>query len=73
MGAVETGRRARAGRTAFMRDTREALEAPRLPLETGKLTAHPASWSGAGVHGPFPHLLPPVPLHEVFERAATRA
>ncbi|WBO62150.1 hypothetical protein [Streptomyces camelliae] len=71
VGAVETARRARAGRTVFIRDAWETLKAPHLPLERGKLATHLASPTGlGGVHGPFVRLLPPVPLHELFARAA---
>ncbi|MFI2205056.1 hypothetical protein ACH47Z_30570 [Streptomyces sp. NPDC020192] len=71
VGAVETARRARAGRSVFIRDTWESLKVPHLPLERGKLATHLASPTGlGGVHGPFVRLLPPVPLHELFARAA---
>ncbi|MEU6594005.1 hypothetical protein ABZ923_33150 [Streptomyces sp. NPDC046881] len=69
-GAVQTGRRARAGRTAFTHDTWEALDAPHLPVERGKLSTHGAVRSGKSVYGPFTRLLSPVPLHELFARAA---
>ncbi|WP_225823721.1 hypothetical protein [Streptomyces naphthomycinicus] len=69
-GAVRTGRRARAGRTAFTDDTWEPLEAPHLPVESGKLSTHGAVRSGKGLYGPFTRLLAPVPLHELFARAA---
>ncbi|MGW2485887.1 hypothetical protein ACWCV9_01540 [Streptomyces sp. NPDC001606] len=70
VGAVETGRRPRAGRTAFARDTWDVLDAPHLPVERGKLTSHLAVAVGKRLWGPFPRLLPPVPLHELFARAA---
>ncbi|WP_432154942.1 hypothetical protein [Streptomyces tricolor] len=70
VGAVETGRRARAGRTAFAHDTWETLDAPHLPVEAGKLSMHGAVRTGKGVSGPFTRLLSPVPLHELFARAA---
>ncbi|WP_318199888.1 hypothetical protein [Streptomyces sp. SCL15-4] len=69
-GAVRTGRRARAGRTAFAHDTWENLDAPHLPVESGKLVTHGAVLAGKTVYGPFTRLLPPVPLHELFARAA---
>ncbi|MFF8726852.1 hypothetical protein ACF073_10205 [Streptomyces sp. NPDC015171] len=69
-GAVETGRRTRAGRTAFARGTWETLDAPHLPVESGKLATHGAIRAGKGVYGPFTRLLSPVPLHELFTRAA---
>ncbi|MEU2060412.1 hypothetical protein [Streptomyces sp. NPDC013455] len=70
VGAVETGRRARAGRTVFARDTWEALGAPHLPVESGKLATHGAVRAGKGLYGPLVRLLPTVPLHELFARAA---
>ncbi|GGS77716.1 hypothetical protein [Streptomyces cinerochromogenes] len=70
VGAVETGRRARAGRTAFAPGTWETLDAPHLPVESDKLGTHGAVRAGKGVHGPFTRLLSPVPLHELFARAA---
>ncbi|MEU6669661.1 hypothetical protein [Streptomyces sp. NPDC046727] len=70
VGAVETGRRARAGRTAFARDTWETLDAPHLPVESGKLRTHGAVRAGKGLYGPFTRLLSPVPLHELFAQAA---
>ncbi|MFI9244652.1 hypothetical protein ACIGXF_19125 [Streptomyces sp. NPDC053086] len=70
VGAVETGRRARAGRTAFAHDSWETLDAPHLPVESGKLLTHGAVRAGKAVRGPFTRLLSPVPLHELFARAA---
>ncbi|WP_158103229.1 hypothetical protein, partial [Streptomyces tricolor] len=59
-----------AGRTAFAHDTWETLDAPHLPVEAGKLSMHGAVRAGKGVSGPFTRLLSPVPLHELFARAA---
>ncbi|WP_264937153.1 hypothetical protein, partial [Streptomyces sp. A012304] len=59
VGAVETGRRARAGRTVFVRGAWETPAAPHLPLESGKLATHLASRVGKAVHGPFTRLLSP--------------
>ncbi|MGV4980720.1 hypothetical protein ACVB8X_34535 [Streptomyces sp. NRAIS4] len=42
-------------------------------MEGGKLAGHPASRAGKGLYGPFVRLLPPVPLHELFARAAATA
>ncbi|MEU0007870.1 hypothetical protein ABZ079_27190 [Streptomyces sp. NPDC006314] len=70
VGAVETGRRARAGRTAFAHDMWETLDAPHLPVEGGRLSTHLAVRGGKNVYGPFTRLLPPVPVHELFARAA---
>ncbi|QTE02753.1 hypothetical protein [Streptomyces cyanogenus] len=69
-GTVQTGRRARAGRTAFAHDTWETLDAPHLPVESGKLGTHGAVRAGKAVYGPFTRLLSPVPLHELFARVA---
>ncbi|MER5548674.1 hypothetical protein ABT072_41150 [Streptomyces sp. NPDC002589] len=63
VGAVETGRRARADRTVFIRDTGETMKAPHLPLDSRKSATHPASPTGTGgVHGPFVPLPLPLPL-----------
>ncbi|MFC9306623.1 hypothetical protein ACFTWH_05270 [Streptomyces sp. NPDC057011] len=71
-GAVETGRRARAGRTAFVPGPWTELKAPHLPLESAKLATHLADAAGASeLRGPFTRLLPPVPAHELFARAWT--
>ncbi|GAA3096595.1 hypothetical protein [Streptomyces echinatus] len=70
VGAVETGRRARAGRTAFAHGTWETLDAPHLPVESGKLDTHGAVRAGKRLDGPFTRLLSPVPLHELFAQAA---
>ncbi|MGW7378354.1 hypothetical protein [Streptomyces sp. NPDC054794] len=45
-GTVETGRRARAGRTVSVRGEWQSLDAPHLPLEARRLPAHVA-WGGA--------------------------
>ncbi|MBL1104133.1 hypothetical protein JK361_05855 [Streptomyces sp. 5-8] len=70
VGAVETGRRARAGRTAFAHGTWETLDAPHLPVESDKLNTHGAVRAGKLLYGPFTRLLSPVPLHELFAQAA---
>lgn len=72
-GAVETGRRARAGRTAFVPGPWTEVKAPELPLETAKLAAHRASVSRKEVSSAGVRLLPLVPPHELFAAAwATR-
>ncbi|MFJ3306568.1 hypothetical protein ACIPSA_26285 [Streptomyces sp. NPDC086549] len=68
-GAVETGRRARAGRTVFAPGEWQPLAAPHLPLEGRKLAAHQAWVAGRDARGPFTRLLSPVPLHELFALA----
>lgn len=73
-GAVESGRRPRAGRTLFVPGAAwEVLDAPHLPLERTKLAAYLAMAAGKSVYGPFPRLISPVPLHEQFARAAKEA
>ena len=48
------------------------LKAPELPVEAAKLAAHGAEEvRGRSVGGPFTRLLPPRPLHEMFEDAWT--
>jgi len=69
-GAVDTDRRPRAGRTVFVPGAWETLDAPHLPLERHKLADHLATVSAKVVRSPFPRLLAPVPLHELFARAA---
>lgn len=69
-GAVDTDRRPRAGRTVFVPGAWETLDAPHLPLESHKLADHLATVSAKVVRGPFPRLLAPVPLHDLFARAA---
>ncbi|MFD6968249.1 hypothetical protein ACFWBA_08180, partial [Streptomyces sp. NPDC059949] len=68
-GAVETGRRARAGRTAFVPGPWTELKAPHLPLETAKLGPHAASVGHSEPEMPFLRLLSPVPPHELFAEA----
>ncbi|MFI1280996.1 hypothetical protein ACH4U5_09585 [Streptomyces sp. NPDC020858] len=68
-GAVETGRRARAGRTAFVPGPWTELKAPHLPLETAKLGPHAASAGRSEPEMPFLRLLSPVPPHELFAEA----
>ncbi|QGV76913.1 hypothetical protein [Streptomyces ficellus] len=73
-GAIETGKRARAGRTAFIPGPWTELKAPHIPLETAKLDLYLATaGSGNSVTGPFTHLLPPRPLHELFALARAEA
>ncbi|MWA03803.1 hypothetical protein F8568_026150 [Actinomadura sp. LD22] len=67
---VQQDKRARAGRTAFVPGEWLALKAPELPVEAAKLAAHLAGEvrdKSAG--GPFLRLLPPRPLHEMFQNA----
>lgn len=71
VGAVETGRRARAGRTAFVPGPWTELKAPHLPLESAKLALHLASAESSDLQAPFRRLLPPVPVHELFAQAWT--
>ncbi|MCB5164481.1 hypothetical protein LG634_06480 [Streptomyces bambusae] len=68
-GAVETGRRPRAGRTAFVPGPWTELKAPHLPLETAKLHLHGATAETPDPDLPFLRLLPPVPPHELFAEA----
>jgi hypothetical protein len=68
-GAVETGKRSRAGRTAFVPGPWTDIASPHLPLETAKITAYGATTDGTTVRGPFTRLLPPLPVHELFARA----
>lgn len=72
-GAITTGRRARAGRTAFVPGEWAEFKAPHLPLETAKLPAHVVSADTSDFHGPFTRLLAPVPPHELFARAWAQA
>ncbi|QEU91834.1 hypothetical protein [Streptomyces kanamyceticus] len=72
-GAVETGKRSRAGRTAFVPGGWTEAKAPHLPLETAKLDPHLAESDASGeLTGPFLRLFPPVPPHELFARAWAR-
>ncbi|MFZ3475042.1 hypothetical protein ACODT3_00780 [Streptomyces sp. 4.24] len=68
-GAVETGRRARAGRTAFVPGPWTDLKAPHLPLETVKLGPHGVTVGRSEPELPFLRLLSPVPPHELFAEA----
>ncbi|MFF0525400.1 hypothetical protein ACFYTC_42470 [Actinomadura nitritigenes] len=67
---VQQDKRPRAGRTAFVPGGWTVLKAPELPVEAAKLAAHGArEVRGRSVGGPFTRLLPPRPLHEMFEEA----
>ncbi|MFD5878128.1 hypothetical protein [Streptomyces yangpuensis] len=68
-GVVETGRRARAGRTAFVPGPWTELKAPHLPLETAKLGPYAARVGRSEPEMPFLRLLSPVPPHELFAEA----
>ncbi|MEV3987343.1 hypothetical protein AB0J57_00375 [Streptomyces sp. NPDC049837] len=73
-GAIETGKRSRAGRTAFIPGPWTELKAPHLPLETAKLPLHLATTSdGTTVQGPFTRLLPPLPVPGLFAQAWAEA
>jgi hypothetical protein len=73
-GLTETGKRPRAGRTAFIPGPWTDLKTPHLPLETAKLTPYAAPNSnGKDIYGPFCRLLSPLPLHELFTQAWTRS
>ncbi|WP_371679508.1 hypothetical protein [Streptomyces sp. NBC_01276] len=68
-GAVESGKRARAGRTAFLPGDWADLKAPHLPLEKAKLAGHLA-WAGSrNLYAMTLRLLAPMPPHELFARA----
>ncbi|MFB7175670.1 hypothetical protein ACFCYM_33330 [Streptomyces sp. NPDC056254] len=68
-GAVESGRRARAGRTVFVPGPWTELKAPHLPLESAKLALYGVEvWRGEP-EMPFLRLLAPVPAHELFAEA----
>ncbi|MDX2915185.1 hypothetical protein [Streptomyces griseiscabiei] len=72
IGAIHQDKRPRAGRTAFVPGPWTDLKSPHLPLETPKLPLHQAPNSTpTRLHGPFTHLLPPVPPHELFTEAWT--
>ncbi|MDX2943697.1 hypothetical protein [Streptomyces caniscabiei] len=74
VGAVQRDKRPRAGRTVFVPGPWTALKSPHLPLETPKLALHRAPHSTTTrLQGPFTHLLPPVPPHELFTAAWTAA
>ncbi|MEV7181306.1 hypothetical protein [Kitasatospora sp. NPDC093679] len=69
---METGKRSRAGRTAFAAGPWTELKAPELLLETAKPATHLAGREfRKETSGPFPRLLPPRPLHEMFAEAWT--
>ncbi|MEU8463267.1 hypothetical protein [Streptomyces sp. NPDC029003] len=68
-GAVVAGKRARAGRTAFVPGEWTDLKAPHLPLETAKLESHLAWAAGKNLYAPMLRLLAPLPPHELFARA----
>ncbi|MFE3457013.1 hypothetical protein ACFXKD_05660 [Nocardiopsis aegyptia] len=69
-GAVLEGRRARAGRSLFVPGGWIELKAPHLPLETAKLATHLVEVQyDKDIEGPFSAVLPPVPVHEMFEQA----
>ncbi|WP_167739545.1 hypothetical protein [Streptomyces subrutilus] len=72
-GAIHTGKRARAGRTAFVPGAWAEFKAPHLPLEAAKLPDHGVSADSSEFQGPFVRLLSPVPVHELFARAWARA
>lgn len=69
-GTVVEEKRPRAGRTLFVPDDWVEFNAPDLPVETGKLSAHlaePAMWKQ--LRAPLLGQLPPAPLHEMFAQA----
>lgn len=68
-GAVESGKRARAGRTLFVPGPWTELKAPHLPVEHAKLAPHLAAASGTTLHPPLLRMLAPLPPHELFARA----
>ncbi|MBD0741064.1 hypothetical protein [Streptomyces sp. CBMA152] len=68
-GVVESDKRARAGRTAFLPGPWTEVNAPDLPLEEAKAAAHLTVVLGKRPYGPFVRLLPPLPPHELFARA----
>ncbi|MEU9720252.1 hypothetical protein [Streptomyces sp. NPDC047976] len=68
-GAVESGKRARAGRTLFVPGQWTELKAPHLPVEHAKLAPHLAAASGTTLHPPLLRLLALLPPHELFARA----
>ncbi|MGR4879468.1 hypothetical protein ACIPUC_08555 [Streptomyces sp. LARHCF249] len=72
-GVIDTGKRARAGRTAFAPGGWTEFKAPHLPLETAKLSAHGVCGDASELRGPFIRLLPPVPPHELFALAWAEA
>ncbi|MFE3765627.1 hypothetical protein ACFXPI_28145 [Streptomyces sp. NPDC059104] len=68
-GAVESGKRARAGRSAFVPGEWADLKAPHLPLEKAKLGGHLAWAAGKSLYAMTERLLAPLPPHELFARA----
>ncbi|MDE3722490.1 hypothetical protein PWG71_13935 [Nocardiopsis sp. N85] len=69
-GAVEQGKRPRAGRTLFALDGWVAPKAPDLPLEAAKLETHFAVLTDKKVLvSPTSAQLPLAPSHEMFEAA----
>ncbi|RKS09572.1 hypothetical protein DFP74_5313 [Nocardiopsis sp. Huas11] len=69
-GTVVEGKRARSGRSLFVPGGWTELKAPHLPLETAKLATHLVEVQyDKDIEGPFTAVLPPVPLHEMFEQA----
>ncbi|MFE1593522.1 hypothetical protein [Nocardia sp. NPDC058705] len=67
---VVEDKRARAGRTAFIPGPWTAkMTPPHLPLETAKLDRHLVRIDDKDIIGPYAVLLPPRPLHEMFEDA----
>ncbi|MEU4950389.1 hypothetical protein [Streptomyces lavendulae] len=72
-GAVESGKRARAGRTAFLPGEWADLKAPHLPLEKAKLEGHLAWAAGKSLYAMTLRLLAPLPPHELFARAWRQA
>ncbi|QES46705.1 hypothetical protein DEJ50_01385 [Streptomyces venezuelae] len=70
-GAVRTGRRARAGRTAFLPGPWTEPKPPHLPLEAHKPATHLATVQNTTLTTPLLRLLSPVPLHELFAEAWT--
>ncbi|MBO2463924.1 hypothetical protein [Actinomadura violacea] len=63
-GLVELGKRARAGRSAFIPGRWTDWRSWGLPLESAKLAAYEAR--GSGVYPYAISVLPPAPLHELF-------
>ncbi|MER7758649.1 hypothetical protein [Streptomyces sp. NPDC097619] len=68
-GAVEPGRRARAGRGVFVPGPWSEPKAPHLPLESAKLGAYGLAPDSVEPEPPFLRLLSPVPPHELFTAA----
>ncbi|WP_435108390.1 hypothetical protein [Nocardiopsis synnemataformans] len=69
-GAVEQGRRSRAGRTLFVPGDWTELRAPHLPLETAKLASHLVrARIDKRIEGPLTGVWPVAPPHEMFAQA----